>query len=168
MTRVGPISAVRQIFQMYRLGAEGPVWWRTVSPNGRVLARAVVAHDSIDGARASIELMRRRAADLEPSMRLTQQARWHWVLGLDGQPRVESLCDLDRRVRCDLAWRSFRELVPSAEIDPVVHRYRSTGLPAGVVALSRDPGDLVGRVRPLFITRGTRGRPVPVPSLREG
>jgi hypothetical protein len=137
MTRVGPISAVRQIFQMYRLGAEGPVWWRTVSPNGRVLARSVVAYDSVEGAHASIALMRQRAAEFEPSMRLTQQARWHWSLSLDSRPIVESLCDLDRRVRCELAWRTFQDLVPSAAIDPVVHRYRSTVLPVGLVSLSR-------------------------------
>ena len=140
MTRVGPISAVKHVFQMYRLGAEGPVWWRAVSPNGRVLARAVVADDSVEGARASIALMRERAADLEPSMSLTQYARWHWVLGLDGEPIVESLCDLDRRVRCDLAWRSFKELAPSALIDPVVHRFRSASLPMSVVALTRSEG----------------------------
>jgi len=125
MTRLGPISAARQIFQIYRLGAEGLVWWRMVSPNGRVLARAVLPRDSIEDARASIALVRCRATDLEPSMRITRHSRWHWVLGLDGEPIVESLRDLDRRVRCDLAWRSFTALAPTAAIDPVVHTFRS-------------------------------------------
>jgi len=131
------MSAVRQVFQMYRLGTDGFVWWRMVSPNGRVLARTVRPHDSVEAASRSIAHVRSRASDLEPSMRLTPFARWHWVLALDGEPIVESLCDLDRRVRCDQAWRSFTALAPAAAIDPVVHRFRSSSLPVGAFAQGR-------------------------------
>lgn len=117
------------VFQVYRLGPEGTVWWRVVSPNGRGLARAVTPFASVDAAYASIGFVRRVVAELEPSMRLTKRARWRWTLSLDGFPVVESLFDLDRRVRCEHAWRAFVEVAPVAALDPAVHSYRSGSRP---------------------------------------
>lgn len=121
------MRAVAPVFQVYRLSADQPVWWRMVSPNGRGLARTIAPHPSVVAAHAAISLVRVRADDLEASLRLTDRARWRWELCLEGQPVVESTGDLDRRVRCDHAWRNFVSLAPTASIDPVVHTFRISG-----------------------------------------
>ena len=113
-------------FQVYQFGSAGSrstVWWRLVSPNGRGLARTVAPHPSIEATYASIECVRQAVNELEPSLRLTDRSRWRWTLSLNGVPIVESLSDLDRRVRCELAWRSFVACAPSAATDPTVHTY---------------------------------------------
>jgi len=119
------MRAVAPVFQVYRFGTEPPVWWRMVSPNGRGLARTVTAHESVAAALASIDMIRRGVDELEPSLRLTDRARWRWSLSLDGTPVVESMSDLDRRVRCDHALRAFVELAATASTDPVVHTFRA-------------------------------------------
>jgi len=102
------MRAVAPVFQVYRFGGDAPVWWRMVSPNGRGLARTVAPFESVAAAHLSIDLVRRRIDELEPSLRLTERARWRWSLSLAGQPIVESTGDLDRRVRGDHAWRADR------------------------------------------------------------
>ncbi|HZL01517.1 MAG TPA: hypothetical protein VFC48_00145 [Cellulomonas sp.] len=119
------MRAVAPVFQVYRFGGGAPVWWRMVSPNGRGLARTVAPFESVAAAHLSIDLVRRRIDELEPSLRLTERARWRWSLSLEGQPIVESTGDLDRRVRGDHAWRMFVALAPTAQIDPVVHAFRA-------------------------------------------
>jgi hypothetical protein len=125
------MRAVAPVFQVYQLGngsiggTETIVWWRMVSPNGRGLARTVAPHRSVEAALESIELVRRVAHTLEPSLRMTDRTRWRWVLSNDGVPIAESPFDLDRRVRCELAWRSFATLAPIASIDPTMHTYLS-------------------------------------------
>jgi hypothetical protein len=119
------MRAVAPVFQVYRFGSDTSVWWRMVSTNGRGLARTAYAHESVDEARAAIGVVGIRAAELEASLRLTERARWHWALSLAGVPVVESTNDLDRRVRCDHAWRTFVALAPISRIDPVVHTYRA-------------------------------------------
>jgi len=99
MTRTKSMRAVAPVFQVYRFGGDAPVWWRMVSPNGRGLARTVAPFESVTAAHLSIDLVRRRIDELEPSLRLTERARWRWSLSLEGQPIVESTGDLDRRVR---------------------------------------------------------------------
>src|SRR5450830_733889 len=106
------MRAVAPVFQVYRFGGDAPVWWRMVSPNGRGLARTVAPFESVAAAHLSIDLVRRRIDELEPSLRLTERARWRWSLSLAGQPIVESTGDLDRRVRGDHAWRMFAALAP--------------------------------------------------------
>lgn len=119
------MRAVAPVFQVYRFGGDGPVWWRMVSPNGRGLARTVAPFESVVAAHQSIDVVRRRVDELEPSLRLTERARWRWSLSLEGRPIVESTGDLDRRVRGDHAWRMFAALAPTAQIDPVVHAFRA-------------------------------------------
>jgi hypothetical protein len=119
------MRAVAPVFQVYRFGGDAPVWWRMVSPNGRGLARTVAPFESVAAAHLSIDVVRRRIDELEPSLRLTERARWRWSLSLEGQPIVESTGDLDRRVRGDHAWRMFAALAPTAQIDPVVHAFRA-------------------------------------------
>lgn len=121
------MRAVAPVFQVYQLGADQPVWWRMVSSNGRGLARAAAPHPTVAAAHAAISLVRLRANEFEASLRLTESARWRWQLCLAGQPVVESATDLDRRVRCDHAWRNFVSLAPTASIDPVVHTFRISG-----------------------------------------
>ncbi|MFI2755112.1 hypothetical protein ACGIF2_16910 [Cellulomonas sp. P22] len=123
------MRAVAPVFQVYRLSADQPVWWRMVSPNGRGLARTVAPHATVDAAHVAIAVVRLRVDQLEASLRLTERARWRWTLCLDGQPLVESAGDLDRRVRCDHAWRNFVSLAPTASVDPVVHTFRIAGEP---------------------------------------
>jgi hypothetical protein len=120
-----PMRAVAPVFQVYRFGGDASVWWRMVSPNGRGLARTVAPFESVAAAHLSIDLVRRRIGELEPSLRLTERARWRWSLSLAGQPIVESTGDLDRRVRGDHAWRTFVAVAPTAQIDPVVHWFRA-------------------------------------------
>jgi hypothetical protein len=120
------MRAAAPTFQVYQFGPDGThgtVWWRMVSPNGRGLARTVAAHPSVEAAHASIGLVRRVANELEPSLRMTDRTRWRWTLSLDGVPIVESLWDLDRRVRCELAWRAFAAVAPTAATDRTVHTY---------------------------------------------
>jgi hypothetical protein len=121
------MRAVAPVFQVYLLGGDQPVWWRMVSPNGRGLARTVAPHPTVVAAHAAISLVRLRADEFEASLRLTKSARWRWELCLEGQPVVESAGDLDRRVRCDQAWRNFVGLASTASIDPVVHTFRIAG-----------------------------------------
>jgi hypothetical protein len=120
---VESMRAVAPVFQVYRFGSDPSVWWCMVSPNGRGLARTVVAHASVEAARASIGLIRLAVGELEPTLRVTERARWRWTLSLEGVPVVESMSDLDRRVRCDQAWRTFVAIAPTAPIDPVLHTF---------------------------------------------
>jgi hypothetical protein len=69
------MRAVAPVFQVYRFGGDAPVWWRMVSPNGRGLARTVAPFESVTAAHLSIDLVRRRIDELEPSLRLTERAR---------------------------------------------------------------------------------------------
>lgn len=119
------MRAVAPVFQVYRLGPSGPVWWRMVSPNGRGLARTVAPHSSVEAAHEAIALVRLRVDELEATLRLTERARWRWALSLGGAPVVESMSDLDRRVRCDHAWRTFVALAPTAATDPSLHTFRA-------------------------------------------
>jgi hypothetical protein len=119
------MRAVAPVFQVYRFGLDPLVWWRMVSPNGRGLARTVAAHPSVEAARAAIGVIRLSVDELEPTLRLTERARWRWALSLEGVPVVESTSDLDRRVRCDHAWRTFVKLAPTAPIDPALHTFRA-------------------------------------------
>lgn len=119
------MRAVAPVFQVYRFGSDTSVWWRMVSTNGRGLARTAYAHESVDEARLAIGVAGTCAAELEASLRLTERARWHWTLSLAGVAFAESTNDLDRRVRCDRAWRTFVTLAPVSQIDPVVHTFRA-------------------------------------------
>jgi hypothetical protein len=101
------MRAVAPVFQVYRFGGDAPVWWRMVSPNGRGLARTVAPFESVAAAHLSIDVVRRRIDELEPSLRLTERARWRWSLSLEGQ-RVAHV----RGARADRADRSRRARVP--------------------------------------------------------
>ena len=74
--------------------------------------------------------------DLEPTLRLTDCARCRWSVNLEGVPVVESMSDLDRRVRWDHAWRTFAAVATTAQIDPAVHSSRAV-LQVGPVAPRR-------------------------------
>ncbi|MCL2091212.1 MAG: hypothetical protein FWH11_08335 [Micrococcales bacterium] len=111
-------------FQVYRLvGADG-TWWRVVSPNGRVLARSPQAFDSPSAAVAHIAQVRAARLSLQASVRVTPLHRWRWQLALDSTVMVVSWADLDRRIRCEAAWRSFVALAGLVPVDPRVHTFQ--------------------------------------------
>lgn len=111
-------------FQVYRIVGVDGTWWRVVSPNGRVLARSPRELGDVAKALAHIELVRARRLSLQASVRVMPSHRWRWQLALESTVLVVSWADLDRRIRCEAAWRSFVTLAGSAPVDSRVHTFQ--------------------------------------------
>jgi len=120
-------------FQVYRIvGADrtvgvdrtDEVWWRVVSPNGRVMARSPHEFDDAATALEHIGQVRARRLNLQVSIRVMPSHRWRWQLLLETTVMAVSWADLDRRIRCEAAWRSFVTLAGTAAVDTRVHTFR--------------------------------------------
>lgn len=120
------------VFQLYRTGDGSFLWWRLISPNGRVLGCTTTPEPTMVEVRALIKTVINSADDLVASLRLTPDHRWQWTLSLDQQAVARGAGSHDRHLRCEMAWRRFVLAAPLAEIDDEVHVFRACCRPPAV------------------------------------
>lgn len=130
-------GSVPPVFQLYRLPYPPGVWWRMVSPNGRVLGVSARAFGTPERARDHIDRVIAERGDLQPSVRFTGTHRWQWALTLDSVPEVRGHTEQDRRARCEAAWRLFVEAAPGATITEAVHGFSGGAQAAGRISAGR-------------------------------